>query len=136
MLFRSRTYILEDGDILVSARGTAVRTAIFNKQDYPCIASSNLVVIRPRHDLLNSVYLKMFLDSPLGGKLLESAQQGTSVINLSYKDMQSLEIPLPEISKQKALAKEYQAELTMYLKAISEAESRWCSVLDRLQEQM
>lgn len=131
-----RTYILEDGDILVPARGTAIRTAIFKKQDYPCIASSNLVVIRPRSDLLNSVYLKMFLDSPLGGKLLESAQQGTSVINLSYKDMQSLEIPLPEISKQEALAKEYQTELTMYLKAISEAESRWRSVLDRLQEQI
>lgn len=131
-----RTYILEDGDILVPARGTAVRTAIFKKQDYPCIASSNLVVIRPRSDLLNGVYLKMFLDSPLGGKLLESAQQGTSVINLSYKDMQSLEIPLPEITKQEALAKEYQAELTMYLESVSEAESRWRSVLDRLQEQI
>lgn len=131
-----RTYILEDGDILVPARGTAVRTAIFKKQDYPCIASSNLVVIRPRSDLLNSVYLKIFLDSPLGGKLLESAQQGTGVINLSYKDMQSLEIPLPEIAKQEALAKEYQAELTMYLKSVSEAESRWRSVLDRLQEQI
>ena len=131
-----RTYILEDGDILVPARGTAVRTAIFKKQDYPCIASSNLVVIRPRSDLLNSVYLKMFLDSPLGGKLLESAQQGTSVINLSYKDMQSLEIPLPDIEKQEALANEYQTELTMYLESISEAERRWRSALDRLQEQI
>lgn len=131
-----RTYILEDGDILVPARGTAVRTAIFKKQDYPCIASSNLVVIRPRSDLLNSVYLKMFLDSPLGGKLLESAQQGTTVINLSYKDMQSLEIPLPEISRQEALANEYQTELARYLEAISEAEIRWHSVRDKLQEQI
>ena len=131
-----RSYILEDGDILVPARGTAVRTAIFKKQDYPCIASSNLVIIRPRSDLLNSVYLKMFLDSPLGGKLLESAQQGTSVINLSYKDMQSLEIPLPDIAKQEALAKEYQAELAIYLASVSEAESRWRSVLDKLQEQL
>lgn len=131
-----RNYILEDGDILVPARGTAVRTAIFKKQDYPCIASSNLVVIRPRSDLLNSVYLKMFFDSPLGGKLLESAQQGTSVINLSYKDMQSLEIPLPDIEKQEALAKEYQAELAVYLESISNAENRWRSVLSRLQEQI
>lgn len=133
---RLRTYILEDGDILVPARGTAVRTAIFKKQDYPCIASSNLVVIRPRSSLLNSVYLKMFLDSPLGGKLLESAQQGIGVINLSYKDIQSLEIPLPDIEKQEALAKEYQTELTRYLESISEAESRWRSVLSRLQEQL
>ena len=131
-----RTYILEDGDILVPARGTAVRTAVFKKQDYPCIASSNLVVIRPRNGLLNSIYLKMFLDSPLGCKLLESAQQGTSVINLSYKDMQSLEIPLPEITKQEELAKEYQTELTIYLESINEAENRWRSALDRLQKQL
>lgn len=76
------------------------------------------------------------MDSPLGGKLLESAQQGTSVINLSYKDMQSLEIPLPDIEKQEALANEYQTELTMYLESISEAERRWRSALDRLQEQI
>lgn len=131
-----RTYILEDGDILVPARGTAVRTAIFKKQKYPCIASSNLVVIRPRSNLLNSVYLKIFLDSPLGGKLLESAQQGIGVINLSYKDIQSLEIPLPDIAKQNALAKEYLTELTMYLESISEAESRWRSALSKLQEQL
>ena len=131
-----RTYILEDGDILVPARGTAVRTAIFKKQDYPCIASSNLVVIRPRSGLLNSVYLKMFLDSPLGGKLLESAQQGIGVINLSYKDIQSIEIPLPDIEKQEAIAKEYQTELARYLESISKAERRWCSVLSRLQEQL
>ena len=129
-------YILEDGDILVPARGTTVRTAIFQKQDYPCIASSNLVVIRPRKDLLNSVYLKMFLDSPLGGKLLESAQQGIGVINRSYKDMQSLEIPLPDMAKQEALAKEYQAELARYLESVSEAESRWHSALDRLHKQL
>lgn len=131
-----RTYFLEDGDVLVPARGTAIRTAIFKKQDYPCIASSNLVVIRPRSSLLNSVYLKLFLDSPLGGKLLESAQQGTGVINLSYRDMQSLEIPLPELAKQEALAKEYQAELAAYLASVSEAENRWHSVLDRLREQL
>ncbi len=131
-----RNYILEDGDILVPARGTAVRTAIFEAQDYPCIASSNIVVIRPRKDLLNSVYLKMFLDSPLGGKLLESAQQGTTVINLSYKDMQSLEIPLPDMDKQESLAQEYQTELKTYLDTISKAESRWRTVLSRLQQQL
>lgn len=131
-----RTYILEDGDVLVPARGTAIRTAVFQKQDYPCIASSNLVVIRPRPGLLDSVYLKLFLDSPLGGKLLESAQQGVGAINLSYKDLQSLEIPLPDIAQQRAAANEYQTELEKYLKSISEAESRWQSVLRRLQDQL
>jgi hypothetical protein len=130
------SYILEDGDIIIPARGTALRTAVFKKQPYTCIASSNLIVIRPRKDLLNSTYLKMFFDSPLGNKLLSSAQQGTTVINISYRDIQYIEIPLPEKSRQDVLAEEYEQELKIYLDGIREAEDRWNSVLNRLQEEL
>lgn len=128
------SYILETGDILVPARGTAVRTAIFEAQDYTCIASSNIVVIRPRQDMLNSTYLKMFLDSPLGGKLLASAQQGTTVINLSYKDMQHIEIPLPDIAKQREIAERYGTELKTYLETVRQAQTRWDAVRSELQD--
>ena len=40
-------YILQEGDVVLPARGTAIRTAVFHKQSYPCIASSNVIVIRP-----------------------------------------------------------------------------------------
>ena len=39
-------YILQTGDLLIPARGTAIRIAIFEEQAYPCIASSNVIVIR------------------------------------------------------------------------------------------
>ncbi len=130
------SYILEDGDIIIPARGTALRTAVFKKQPYTCIASSNLIVIRPRKDLLNSTYLKVFFDSPLGTKLLTSAQQGTTVINISYRDIQYIEIPLPEIERQNAIAEEYEHELQIYLDGIKEAETRWNNVLTRLQEEL
>ena len=130
------SYILEDGDIIIPARGTALRAAVFKKQPYPCIASSNLIVIRPRKDLLNSTYLKMFFDSPLGTKLLASAQQGTTVINISYRDLQYIEIPLPDIARQNALAEEYEQELQIYLDGIRTAEVRWNLVRARLQEEL
>lgn len=44
---RVSTYLLQEGDVLLPARGTAIRTAVFHEQSYPCIASSNLIVIRP-----------------------------------------------------------------------------------------
>lgn len=40
-------YLLQEGDVLLPARGTAIRTAVFHEQIYPCIASSNVIVIRP-----------------------------------------------------------------------------------------
>ena len=130
------SYILEDGDVLLTARGTATRVAVFRQQDYPCIASANIVVIRPRHDLLDGIYLKMFLDSPLGGKILSSTQQGTVVVNLSFRDLQEIEIPLPSIKEQKKLTEEYERELTAYLSTVKAAEKRWRDTLEKLQAQI
>lgn len=126
-------YLLQEGDVLLPARGTAIRTAVFHEQSYPCIASSNLIVIRPDVKILDSTYLKIFLDSPIGNKLISSAQQGTTVMNISYRDLKVLEVPIPPLDTQKAVTKEYLEELTNYRKTVAAAERRWAEVLARLQ---
>lgn len=127
-------YLLQEGDVILPARGTAIRTAVFHEQKYPCIASSNLIVIRPDPKLLSSTYLKVFLDSPIGNKIISGAQQGMSVMNISYKDLNALVIPLPPLKKQQAVAEEYLKELKTYQEAIAVAEERWFSALGRLQK--
>lgn len=67
-------YILQTGDLLIPARGTAIRIAIFEEQAYPCIASSNVIVIRAIDESLSTIYLKLFFDSPLGRKMLVTRQ--------------------------------------------------------------
>ena len=127
-------YILQEGDVLLPARGTAIRTAVFHTQSYPCIASANLIVIRPNPKMLNSTYLKVFLDSPIGNKIISGAQQGMVIMNISYRDLNVLEIPLPVIEKQEAVAKEYLEEYDRYKTAISDAEKRWSEVVMKLQK--
>ncbi len=126
-------YLLKSGDLLIPARGTAIRTAIFEEQSYPCIASSNVVVIRAKDESLSTIFLKLFLDSPLGRKMLMSRQQGIAVMNISYKELNNIEIPLPSIEEQKSIAVEYMSELNAYQSAIQAAEDRWMSALARLQ---
>lgn len=126
-------YILQEGDVLLPARGTAIRTAVFHDQTYPCIASSNVIVIRPDTKKLNSYYLKIFLDSPIGNKLISGAQQGMVVMNISYKDLNVLEVPLPIMEKQEATVNEYLDELKRYKGTIIVAEQRWSEVLKKLQ---
>lgn len=128
------TYILEEGDIILPARGTAIRTAVFHKQPYTCIASSNLIVIRPNSELLNSTYLKIFIDSPIGKKLVTGTQQGLSTMNISYKDLGAIEIPLPPIEKQQSIAKIYLEELSAYQETVRNAEKRWNEALKKLQQ--
>ena len=127
-------YLLKEGDVLIPARGTAIRTATFREQSYPCIASSNVIVIRPENKMLNSTYLKLFLDSPLGEKMISSVQQGSTIINISYKDLNDLEIPVPSIEEQQKKADEYAKELTIYRGTIAAAEKRWNEVVDKLRE--
>lgn len=126
-------YLLQEGDVLLPARGTAIRTAVFHEQSYPCIASSNLIVIRPDAKMLDSTYLKVFLDSPIGNKIISGAQQGMTVMNISYKDLRVLEIPLPAMEKQQAVVKEYLDELKKYKDSVSVAEQRWAETLKKLQ---
>lgn len=85
-------YALEEGDVLITARGTVIKTAVFQKQPFTCITSANINVIRPTGNL-RGAYLKLFLDSPVGGKLLKSLQRGSTVVNLNYKDLSELENP-------------------------------------------
>ena len=126
-------YLLQTGDLLIPARGTAIRVAIFKEQSYPCIASSNVIVIRSTDDNFSTTFLKLFFDSPLGRKMLVTRQQGTAVMNISYKELNNIEIPLPSVDEQKAIAEEYEKELETYKKAIQAAENRWSSTLARLQ---
>jgi restriction endonuclease S subunit len=124
---------LQDGDLLIPARGTAIRVAIFKEQPYPCIASSNVIVIRSTDESLSTTFLKLFFDSPLGRKMLVNRQQGTAVMNISYKELNHIEIPFPSIDEQKSIAEEYERELAAYKNAIQVAENRWASALARLQ---
>ena len=55
-------------------------------------------------------------------------------MNISYRDLKVLEVPIPAMDKQEAVAKEYLQELQRYKKAISEAEKRWSDVVEKLQK--
>ena len=127
-------YVLKEGDVLLPARGTAIRTAVFHEQKDICIASSNVIVIRPDARKLDSTYLKIFLDSPIGNKLISGAQQGVTIMNISYKDLNVLEIPLPALEEQKAAAHEYLEELQRYKDTMAAAERRWTETLAKLQK--
>lgn len=133
---RVANYILKTDDLLLPARGTAIRTAVFKEQTYPCIASSNLIVIRPKSGALSGTYLKLFLDSAIGKKLIKSTQQGTAVMNISYRDFENIEIPYLPYEKQIEIAKKYQEGLAKYQETISSAEEKWQDTLRELEQNL
>lgn len=123
-------YILKNGDILIPARGTAIRAAVFEEQDFKCIASSNIIVIRPKSKKINSIYLKAFLGSPLGKRLIENNQIGGTLININYKELASMEIPCPDLTIQNETADKFKLGLKEYEEVTRAANEKWDSVLN------
>lgn len=126
-----KRYELAAGDVVLSCRGTAIKSAVFAAQDKTIIASANLIVIRPQKKVMGG-YIHIFLSSPIGLTLIKSFQRGTTVMNINHSDIMEIEIPLIPLSEQEEMVKEYQQELDVYKKSIREARSRWTSVRDSL----
>ncbi len=88
-------YELQDGDILLTARGTVMRTAVFEKPDNQMyVAAAGLIVIRPKNISI-SKYLQMFFSSEVGMKILDSYKAGQTFINILPIDVEKILIPAP-----------------------------------------
>lgn len=113
-------YILREGDVLLSCRGTTVKSAVFRKQERPVIPSANLLVIRPDASVSGD-FLKIFFESPSGEAMIRSFQRGTSQMNLNHSDIMEMEMPLPPMERQLEIVGRYFSERKKY----EEATRRW-----------
>ena len=91
---------LKEGDILFSIAGVIGRVAIVTRNMLPANINQALAIIRIKKDDIYLPYVKLILTSPLIKKQFERKKQGVAQLNISLKDINDLEIPLPEISKQ------------------------------------
>lgn len=124
-------YLLEDGDILISSRGTTIKVAMFEAQERQYIPAVNLNAIRLHNDAksqIKSEYLKIFFASSIGQKLLSSLQRGEVVMNINAKDLYSLNIPLLSLQEQQAIIDKYNEEFKRYRETLKQITDRWNSI--------
>lgn len=115
-------YELQNGDILLTSRGTDIRTAVFEKPDNQMyVAAAGLIVIRPT-DISMSKYLQMFFSSEVGTKMLDSCKKGTTIINIVPADIKKLLIPILPAEKIIKLTEKHQEVMNKMEKAKQEAE--------------
>jgi len=132
---KNQRYLLEEGDVLLSCRGTAIKAAVFRAQERPVIASANLIVIRAKQRVLGG-FIKLFLESPTGQAMTSSFQRGTTILNFNFSDVMEMEIPLPPMEVQQQLVSRYKDEQQVYQKTITEAQRRWDDTKSTIYDQM
>ncbi len=91
---------LEAGDILFSIAGAIGRVAVVTEKMLPANTNQALAIIRIKNDDIYLPYIKILLTSPIIKKQFERKKQGVAQLNISLKDINDLEIPLPEYNEQ------------------------------------
>lgn len=90
----SADHFLQDGDVLISARGWP-RAMVYRKTqpDEKAVAASSLFVLRCEKGSLLPDYIAYYLSSPLGVRDYIKRSYGASVRTIAKSDLESLEIP-------------------------------------------
>ena len=109
---RLNRYCLEDGDIVITAKGSKNKLAVARVNlDEKIIATGNLVVIRPDHEQVNSYYLKAFFDSETGQKLIQSIQTGSITTTITPGQLETMDVALLNRPTQEKIANQYKVKL-------------------------
>lgn len=98
-----RANCLQVGDVVIPSRGDYYRAWLFTGADLPVLPVGQLNVIRPAAGL-DAGYLVWFLNLPTTGARLKHMLTGTSIKALTKTALQTLEVDLPDMRRQRHIA--------------------------------
>ena len=94
-------YLLEDGDLLISSKGTLSKFAVVEiKNDENYIPSGNFTILRLDKTLINPYYLKTFFESSKGTAIINSIKSGGVLPAINLSQFKDINIPVPNIEEQ------------------------------------
>ena len=93
---------------------------LYKNSDKNCIASANLLVIRPDNKQISSEYLLTYLRSAVGQKLIKGLLRGTAMPFINHEDLKGLAVIVPNLPKQDNFIKSYKSKMDKYKKQLDE----------------
>jgi len=135
-LGRVERYRLRAGDVIVTARGTSLKSAIIPERWSGTLLSSNLIAVR-LGERLHPELLLVFLQSTAGQQAIERRLSGSHLLTITPRSLGEVEVPVPPAAEQDMLAELMAIVRMQYQEALFTTEKRrqlaHRIVLDRLQ---
>lgn len=129
-------YCLEDGDIIITAKNSTVKTAVYRQYgDTKAILTGNLIAIRLNKEIVLPYYLKTFLNSKIGQAEIKSIQTGTTIISITPNNLKEINISFLPLSEQRKLAdifKEKTEEIIGLLEKYETAKEELANLYDNM----
>ncbi|WP_252233271.1 MULTISPECIES: N-6 DNA methylase [Clostridium] len=129
------SYELKPNDILISARGTLIKLAIYEEHMQPSVFSGNILLIRVKQNY-NPYFLKFYLSSPKGRELISSIQGGSTIISLNPNKLKDMLVPDISLEEQNELAERIKSNEKNYKQRILQAKNIYDQNLKTIDEEI
>lgn len=100
----ARAVPIRSSDIIIAARGGAALVGVATEEVIGAYISLDLYLIRPDQTRVDPDYLCAVLKLPSTQAVFSGARQGSNLQRLPKEALETLQIPLPPLSRQKAIA--------------------------------
>jgi hypothetical protein len=98
-----KRFLIKKDDVLFSCRGTIGKKLLVKNELENCIASSNLMILRPKSSIIHPEYLQYVLDKEIVKDQISGLSGGISIPMISLTKYSRIIIPVPSLSKQKEI---------------------------------
>jgi len=103
----------EYGDILMTKDGVNTGEVTANTLNEEFSLLSSVCLFKPNKELLNSSYLKYFIQSPFGSKIIDESMTGTAIKRIILKKLRTAKIVLPPLDEQERIVSEIDSRLSV-----------------------
>ena len=105
-------YCIQDGDILITAKNTTIKIAIYQQRDKcKVILTGNLLAIRIDQQKVSPFYLMTYFNSDIGKAVIKSVQTGTTLKTISPNNLRKMKVSMIPEDMQEELAQLFKEKL-------------------------
>ena len=119
-------YLLRAGDVVVMARGSAIRVSLVDKalEQKRVVASANFLIIRIDVGKVQPEVLVAYLNSVVGQAAMLSLSTGAAIQHIPTSKLRNLQIPVPVKSLQNQITNIFHASKEAYKATLALAEQQ------------
>lgn len=104
---------VEKNDVLLIKDGVKTGIATVNQLDQEFSLLSSVALLKPNKKFLNPWYLKTFLNSPIGFKMITGKMTGTAIKRIILQRIKTTLIAVPSIKEQTKIVREIEKHLSI-----------------------
>ena len=103
----------EYGDLLLTKDGVNTGEVTLNTLHEPFSLLSSVCIFKTKKELLKTEFLKYYIQSPFGSKLINDSMTGTAIKRIILRKIRGANIVLPPIEEQHLIVQEIESRLSV-----------------------